>query len=148
MKKINRSGQATVELALMLPIFMFILLGIFDFTRVFHTYSTLNMQCAQAARVATRRLNPMIARSFYGPNTHSPLASVTQAFDQYRSPLMNAAKYSNKVWGGVGVAVNTVTISAEYSFDLITPGASRLVGRPGDPAGTITLRGYAQERKE
>jgi Flp pilus assembly protein TadG len=152
MKTNRRSGQGTLEFALMLPIFMFILLGIYDFSRAYHIWSNLNLQCVQAARVATQRVYPMIARNVYGVNTHTSLATVTAVFWQCKSPFMIGSalangNYSNINFGGVGVATNTVTISAQYSMDLITPGAAAILGR-STRAGTITVNGYAQEQKE
>ncbi|WP_428911920.1 TadE/TadG family type IV pilus assembly protein [Niallia sp. Krafla_26] len=49
----SEKGQATVELALSLVILMFILFGIIDFGRIFHTYLTLEHAGREAARIAS-----------------------------------------------------------------------------------------------
>jgi len=60
MKKLEKKGQAIVEMALVLPLFIFVVIGIFDFGRVLHCWGTLNYQCVRAARVSTRRINPLL----------------------------------------------------------------------------------------
>ena len=47
-------GQALVEFALVLPIFIFVIFGIVDFGRAFHCWTSLNYQCIQAVRAGTK----------------------------------------------------------------------------------------------
>ncbi|MGO4886404.1 TadE/TadG family type IV pilus assembly protein [Anaerobacillus sp. MEB173] len=49
----SQKGQATVELALSLTILLFLLFGIIDFGRIFHSYLTLEHAGREAARVAS-----------------------------------------------------------------------------------------------
>lgn len=46
----DRSGQSLVEFALVLPIFLILILGLFDFGRAIYTANAIN----NAARIATR----------------------------------------------------------------------------------------------
>ncbi len=48
----DRRGQSLVEFALVLPLFIIILVGIFDFGRAVFAYSTLNNASREAARQA------------------------------------------------------------------------------------------------
>ena len=48
----DRRGQSLVEFALVLPLFIIILVGIFDFGRAIFAYSTLNNASREAARQA------------------------------------------------------------------------------------------------
>lgn len=45
-------GQALVEFALILPIFVLILVGLFDFGRAIYAYNTINQAAREAARLA------------------------------------------------------------------------------------------------
>ena len=45
-------GQALVEFALILPIFMLILVGLIDFGRAVYAYNTVNQAAREAARLA------------------------------------------------------------------------------------------------
>lgn len=144
----KRSGQGVVEFALVLPIFIFIILGIYDFSRSFHVWSTLNLQCAQAARAGTKRINQMVARNFFGAYTHTPESEVNSTFWQYRSPMMSQNDYSDVTFGGVGSNSTTVEVYAKFTIDLVTPGAARLIGESPTRPGAITLAARAEERKE
>jgi len=146
MKK-NRTGQALVEFALVFPIFIFVVLGLIDFSRVFHAWSTLNFQCVQAARAAAVRLDPIIARNVFGSGTHTSLATVTATFDQFRSPMMIPSLYHDRGFSGVGESAASVTVYAQYDLELLTPGIAALIGSSAKP-GFITFSARAQEIKE
>lgn len=141
-------GQATVEMALVLPLFLFTVIGIFDFGRAMHAWSTLNYQCIQAARAATKRIHPLIARDMFTPTTHATIETVDAVFWKFRSPMMAKSNYSTPVFDGVGVnGAETVVVKASFDFSPITPLLGSFVGGEGKP-GTITLSASAKERKE
>jgi len=145
-------GQAVVEMALVLPIFIFVIVGIFDFGRALHSWSTLNFQCTKAARLAAKRLSPLIARNLYTPETHTPLGQqediygVHDEFWKYRSPAMAAADY-DVTFDGVGTDARNVTISATYRLNMITPFLGALVGGSNSD-GAIVLSASVTVEKE
>lgn len=47
----RQNGQTLVEFALILPIFILVLMGIFDFGRAIYAYNTINNAARQAVRV-------------------------------------------------------------------------------------------------
>lgn len=49
----SQRGQATVELALTLPILLLLVFGMIDFGRIFHAYLTLEHAGREAARIAS-----------------------------------------------------------------------------------------------
>jgi hypothetical protein len=146
MKKRN-NGQAIVEMALVLPIFIFVLIGIFDFGRALHAWSNLNYQCVQATRAATKRINPLIARNVFTASTHPPLSEVQEAFWKFQSPLMPKDDYSNITFAGVGTGDKTVEIKASFNLSLITPFIGSLVGGQNKD-GALTISASASETKE
>jgi Flp pilus assembly protein TadG len=145
-------GQAVVEMALVLPIFIFVIVGIFDFGRALHSWSTLNFQCTKAARIASKRLSPLIARNLYTAETHTPLgqeADVYGVYDEfwrYRSPTMAEADY-DVTFTGVGTDTQEVTISATYELSLITPFMGALVGG-SNGNGKLVIAASATVMKE
>lgn len=145
--KKNKSGQAVLEMALVLPIFLIILIGIFDFGRALHCWSNLNYQCMKAVRAGTRRINPLIARSVFSSTTHPSLNEVQQAFWQFRSPLMPEDSFSNITFTGVGTSERTLEISASFNLSLYTPILGGLVGG-NSKEGAITIQAVAREEKE
>ena len=50
MNKKSTKGQSLVEFALILPLFMLIVLGIFDFGRAIYAYSALHNAAREGAR--------------------------------------------------------------------------------------------------
>ncbi|KAF1082846.1 MAG: hypothetical protein GQF41_0613 [Candidatus Rifleibacterium amylolyticum] len=144
----KKRGQATVEMALVLPLFLFALIGIFDFGRAMHAWSTLNYQCIQAARAATKRIHPLVARDMFTSATHTPEDSVKAVFWKFRSPMMAENNYSAIEFAGVGVnGFETVEVKASFDFSPVTPLLGSLVGSESKP-GTITIHASAKERKE
>lgn len=143
----KNEGQAVLELALVLPIFLILLIGIFDFGRALHCWSNLNHQCVQAARAGTKRINPLVARNAFSSTTHASLNEVQQEFWKYRSPLMPESEYSNLTFTGVGANDQTVEVKASFNLSLYTPVLGPLVG--GDQkSGALTIHAAARERKE
>ena len=166
MKKSLNRGQAIVEMALVLPIFILIIIGIFDFGRVLHCWATLNYQCVRTARASTRRINPLLTGNAMIPSAFPALAEVATVFNQYRSPMMAADSYIDQntatykdAFGsdvtvnvhfsqtGIGTNAKSVLIKAAFTLDLITPLVGKLVGGENKP-GAITIHAYAIESKE
>lgn len=140
-------GQAVVELALVLPIFIFVILGIFDFGRALHAWSNLNFQCMQAARAATKRINPLLARNLFTRSTHPSEDEVKSAFWKNKSPMMVANDISGPVLSGVGDSSREVQISASYRLNLITPLLGNIVGGQSKD-GALVISATARESKE
>ncbi|OGK06113.1 MAG: hypothetical protein A2W80_05735 [Candidatus Riflebacteria bacterium GWC2_50_8] len=142
----EKKGQAVVEIALVLPIFILVIIGIFDFGRALHSWSTLNYQCTRASRAATKRISPLIARNLFTPETHVQLGteaqpdvySVQSEFWKYRSPAMPRENYEPPLFEGVGTDAKEVTISASYNMTLMTPFLGALVGGANN-GGAITI---------
>jgi len=133
-------------MAFVLPVFIFTILGIFDFGRAMHAWGTLNYQCVRAAREATKRTIPSIRG--YGVNTHTSHEDVVKTFWAYRSPMMAQSDYVLPgSFTGVGVATSTVEVSASYNLSLITPLVGSLLGEKNG-SGILTIRATAHESKE
>lgn len=147
--KRNRKGQAVVELSLVLPIFILVILGIFDFGRALHCWSSLNHQCVQAARAAAKRTNQLVARNLYLSTTHTSLSDVQKIFWDARSPIMDTKEYEGPDWAnsGVGGSAKEVTVSAKFKLNLLTPFLSSLAGSHGQN-GKLILSASATEKKE
>ena len=149
-KSSNRKGQAVVELSLVLPIFLLVIIGIFDFGRALHCWSSLNHQCVQAARVASKRSNQLVARNLYLSTTHTSLAEVQNVFWKARSPIMNQSDYDNINWSATGIGANsdTVTVSASFNLSLMTPLISKMISNGSTRDGCIKISASATEKKE
>ena len=119
-------GQAVVEFALIIPVFMLLLLLAVDFGRLFFTYIQLNNTAREGAAYAA--LNPTTDNSTL--TTNALLESNVQAqsgegtdvtataacFDDVGAPLTPCTKGL----GGIG-AGNRVTVSVGETFSFFTP---------------------------
>ncbi|HEY9069835.1 MAG TPA: pilus assembly protein [Candidatus Ozemobacteraceae bacterium] len=143
MKLVRRKGQALVEMALVLPFFIFILLTIIDLSRVFHTYISLNHQCVEAACIGTRRQNFFVAVNTFGPDTHTPFETLKTTFEKLKSPLIGDCSLVPQgsvfppnptprivYWTteGVGTTAKQVRVTAQCDVNLFTPLIGRLFG--------------------
>ncbi len=124
-----RTGQATLELALVLPLFLFLVFAIVDFGRILHIWSCINLQCVEAAREGSKRLNQLVARNVFTSTTHPSLAQVEAAFAAHRSPAINPANYCNPTsptlpepeYSGVGDASREITVRVGCRIEMVTP---------------------------
>ncbi len=146
MKKQKRFGQAIVEMALVIPIFIYVFIAIIDAGRLYHCWSTINHMCVEAARVASKRIFINVANKFFTPTTHADISVVTTEFWKYSSPLTPQSSFSNVVFNGVGQSTNTVSIGCDFNYEPWVPGASTLLGQ--GPNGNIILRASVSQRKE
>lgn len=150
-KNKNKKGQALVEMALALPIFLLVIIGIYDFGMALHCWSSLNHQCVQAARLACKRQNQLIARNTFFTTTHTSLDKVQKAFWDARSPIMKEGDFDVIDWSatGIGTSQDSVTITASFNMTFMTPFIAQLVNNSeaaGD--GKIKLTASATEKKE
>ncbi|MDD3002089.1 MAG: hypothetical protein PHF29_10080, partial [Candidatus Riflebacteria bacterium] len=112
-----------------------------------------NHQCIQAARAGTKRIRPLVAKNLFTSTTHPTVASITEAFWQNRSPMMipksyNTQNENNKpTIEGWGTNSTSITVSATYDLEIITPFISSIIGRQ-NKTGKITLSATATEKKE
>jgi hypothetical protein len=149
----KKQGQALVEMALVLPIFIFVVIGIIDFGRAMHCMSNLNHQCIQGARAGSKRIRPLIAKNLFTETTHPDTATILAAFWQNQSPIMNKGSYNvNGINNepeieGWGKDSQSITVSATYDMEILTPLIGSLVGRD-NTSGKLRLSATATEKKE
>jgi len=103
----SQKGQSLVETALVLPILIMLLFGIVDFGRVFHAYLTLDHAGREAARDA--------AIGKEDSEIESKITSSTTSLGSGVGVTITPAGKANRTSG------NDVTITLNYTIDLITP---------------------------
>jgi Flp pilus assembly protein TadG len=124
----NRRGQAMVEFALALPIFLWLVCGMIDFGRVFHELIVVSYAAREGARSAAVR---------------SDDAAIREAV---RAASVNLHSEDNPV----NVAINPentripqqpVTITVTHQVDILTPLISSLFDpNPFTVTGTAVMR--------
>ncbi|HYQ90289.1 MAG TPA: TadE/TadG family type IV pilus assembly protein [Candidatus Binatia bacterium] len=123
------SGEALVEMALVLPILLVLSLGMLDFGRAFHTKNIVDAAAREACRVAVVTA-PDVALAKARADVVLAAAGVTGSTD---------------VVGPGPDRMVTVTVTTRFAF--VTPGLYALFGSLADPTG-INMIGKATMRQE
>lgn len=130
-------GQTLVEFALIIPIFILIVMGIFDVGRAIYTYTTINNAAHEAARLAIVDQNTAEVRD----------TAVGQAVGVRVAPGDVTVRWLNASFADVAPCNTTprfgctveVTVTSEF-----TPSTPII----GDLMGTIDLEGLARQAIE
>jgi Flp pilus assembly protein TadG len=129
------AGQATVEFAVVVPLFLLLVFGVFDFGRLFFTQMTVQHAVREAGRFAVtgnHQTDPNNPRQ-----TLSRVDSIIQVAKNAAAGIdlsgiqISSVNGGHKGLGRAGGPGDTVTISFTVSLKLITPIISRLFGPDG-----------------
>ncbi len=121
----NDRGQAVLEFAMVLPLFLLVMVGTAEVGILVHDYLVLHAGIREGARVAA---------------TGSNVADIqTRVYNT--SPTLNAADLTITVNNAEGARGTMVTVNATYTVDLITPMIETLMGQDPFPLSTqVTMR--------
>lgn len=120
-------GTAAVEFAILVPIFLLFIFGIFEFGRMFWTQNTLQFAADETGRYAMA----------HATATSSDLTSFLKSkVSSGVDPNQVAVAVVNDTTGGV----KFVTVTADYTFSFLSAiipyGPIQLTGRTRVPLGT------------
>lgn len=121
----NSAGQALVEMAIILPLLLLLVIGIFEFGRAMYTKNTLTHAARAGARTAVVTPNLAPDSSYTGCSSTDPvIQSICQGLDTLKDK-------------------NNVSISVQvFSPGSTTPKSGNAA--PGDSAKvTVTLTGFS-----
>jgi hypothetical protein len=131
MKKQKTRAQSLVEFAILLPIFLLVVLGIFDLGRVIYTLSALHNAAREGAR--------------YGAIHHCDTAGIEAAARRLAIGLGDGVTITiTEAMGGVPSRLERIIVTAEYEFRTVTP----LVGVFLSEDGSITLSSQSRQHIE
>ena len=139
-----RGGQGIVEMALVLPLFIFILVAIIDLAWLFHVQTSIDSMCIRAARAGTKRINQIVARNMFTSTTHAAPNIIASAFWDTLSPMTNKSNFSpdSPVIDITQENYRSVKVAATYHHQPL------LGGFLPDTWSNFTLQRAAVERKE
>jgi Flp pilus assembly protein TadG len=130
----DASGQTLVEFALIVPIFILMMVGIFDVGRAVYANSTINNAAHEAVRLAIVDQNMADVRD----------RAMSQAVGVGVAPADVTVRWLNADYADLApcnvtpVDGCTVEVTVEYQFTPATPMIGSLMG-------TITLQGVARQ---
>lgn len=137
LRRQDRAGQTLVEFALIIPIFILIVMGIFDVGRAIYAYTTINNAAHEAARLAIVDQNTADVRD----------TAVGQAVGVRIAPGDVTVRWLDASYADAAPCNTTprfgcaVEVSVAYEFIPATP----IIG---DLLGTIGLEGLARQSIE
>lgn len=109
----NRKGQSVVETAIILPLIILILMGIFDFGMMFNNYLIISNASREGARSAA------VGSSDYQIKTI--VENVTSSLDQSKLSITIIPNQSLRKKG------DEVTVIVKYNYSPITPVIAAIV---------------------
>ena len=130
MKK-NEDGQAMVEFALILPVFLLILCGIIDFGWLFYNQLSLNNACREGARYAV--VNTADDASTQAIINHIENTTTTVFANDGVDIKIEYSSPADPTAGDI-----TVSMEAEISF--FTPVLSTVLGKEKTITSTVIMK--------
>ena len=135
----GEKGQALVEFALLIPIFLIMVFSIVDFGMGFYSWITVTNSAREGARIGAVQASEDDIRA--------------RVFDTANLPNQGQPNQEEKmhvdVQGAQGQPGGSVVVQVDYDYDLITPLANLIFFISGDIFGpTLTFSSTAEMRLE
>lgn len=131
MKKRREDGQAMVEFALVLPIFLLILCGIIDFGWLFYNQLSLNNACREGARYA-------VVNTAENADTQAIINHIENATTTVFAKDGVDIRVSYSSPGDPTSGDITVSLEADISF--FTPVLSTVLGKEKTITSTVVMK--------
>jgi Flp pilus assembly protein TadG len=125
-RKRNERGQSLTEMALVLPVLLFVLAGVLDVGRLYYVTVAITDAAAEGAS--------------YAAIAPRDMAGIVQRAQSSSGGLVQIESGRVSVDCPSTAAGSTVTVTVNYSFTVATPLINAIV-----PEGVINLRGIATE---
>ena len=133
----DEKGQALVEFALLVPIFLMLLFAIVDFGMGFHSWITVTNSAREGARLGA-----------VSASTEKIIERVEDTATLINEDTNMEVFVTNAADAG-GQPGQSVVVQVDYDYDLITPLASLVYFVTGGTIGsTLTLSSTAEMRLE
>lgn len=122
----NKKGQSIVELAIVLPILLIILMGIFEFGRVMNAYMVITNASREGARLAS------VGESY--STVIEKIETSTYPLDVNKLQINISPSELSKSRG------DSVKVNITYDIDIIIPVIQNLVPNPMHLESQTTMR--------
>ena len=133
----EKRGQTIVEFALILPIFILLLVGLFDVGRAVYAYNTVNNAARQAARLAIVDQTPQHIRERGASEAVSLGIEATDVDVEFR--LVSTPNVANScsafvadgtpdAGGASGITRCIAVVTVPYDYQAATPLIGNLIG--------------------
>jgi len=138
----DATGQALVEAALITPVVLLIMVGIFEVARAYQTWQVLTNAAREGARAAV----------VPGSNVATVEALVKKYMSdgqlgQAGSAKVNVNPAATLAVNGTNINATLVTVDYPFSFIMLQP-VARLVVKDSDAGSALTMRATSLMRNE
>lgn len=123
----NKKGQSLVETALVLPVLLLILTGIFDFGLLFNSYLMVSNASREGARSA--------AVGSDNTEINNAVKAVVKNLDSTRLTIIITPDLATGRTAGVAI-----TVTVKYKYKMVTPIIAALAPNPLNLASSTTMR--------
>lgn len=144
MSRLGRAdrGQTMVEFALLLPIFVLVLVGIFDLGRAVYAFNTINNAAREGGRLAIVDQTEGHIQDRAAQHAASVAVADADVIVDYRLATASGTAGSCDAFvGGDGVVGCLAVVQVPYEFNSVTPLIGQLIG-------TISMVGETRFRVE
>jgi hypothetical protein len=117
MKTRKIKAQSLVEFAILLPVFILVVLGIFDLGRIVYTFSALHNAAREGAR--------------YGAVNHCDVTGIEATAKNYAVGLGENVVVTTSIIYDESGAPNRISVITEYQFRTVTPLVGVFLGEGG-----------------
>lgn len=122
-------GQTLVEFAIILPVFILVLLGIFDLGRAIYAFNTVNNAAREAGREAIVDQTDAHIRARAVEGASSLAVAPADIYIDYRSPATPNTEHSCDAAVGTDAVVGCfAVVRVPYRYTAATPVIGNLVG--------------------
>ena len=130
----KKRGQSLTEFAIILPIFLLIVFGIFDVGRAIFYYSGIHNAAREGAR--------------YGAVNPCDPADIVQRARDFSFGLGDAVNVSSSIQNTAEGAMDRMIVTVTYQFTTITPFVGSIIGNDGSILLTSQSRQFIEVRTE
>lgn len=117
-------GQSLVEFALIIPVFILVVMGIFDLGRAVYSYNTVNNAAREAGRLAIVDQTPLHVKTRAQESAANLAVASSDITVNFRSAATPTLANSCATLSIGCIAY----VSVDYRFDAVTPIVAQLVG--------------------
>jgi hypothetical protein len=127
----TKIGQSLIEFALILPLFLAMVLGIFDLGRAIFYYSTIHNAAREGAR--------------YGAVSHCDTAGIISETQRLAVGLSDPMTVSVGTFFNPDGRPEQIIVTTTFTFNAITPFVGLIIGNDGSIVLSSQARGYIEQ---
>ena len=137
-------GNTAVEFALILPVLLLLIIGIFEFGRLYWIQNTLQYAAEQTSRCIMAKTDGTNVTSISGAGATCPLSTNLGGLSSASVTITNNSVVQPCTGGLSASRCQILTITYLFEFDPLLAGIMGVIGHASTTLPSITLTGQSQ----